>query len=173
MNKIIFLDIDGVLNSQKWYDFYISNEMYKDKSKDFDLDPSAIELLNSILEEVPSVRIVVSSTWRYDIDDTIDRLKAQGLKIPVIGKTSVKVHEDQYMPRGVLVKKWIDEHICSDTCNYVILDDDTDFLIDQANNFIKTSSSEGITEDNVKRAIGILGRDIKRSNPNQTQNPSI
>lgn len=161
MIKIIFLDIDGILNSHKWWDYYNENELSKDTKYDFDLDPQAIETLNSILDSVPSVKIVITSTWRFDFKDTVERLQAQGLRIPILDRTSVepRFHEGTYMPRGVLVKKWLSEHTNGETCNYVIFDDDMDFLLDQAYNLIITDTAIGITQDNVSKAIGILGRD--------------
>ena len=41
---------------------------------------------------------------------------------------------------------------------YVIFDDDTDFLLGQKDNFIQTNERTGITEEDVERARKILTR---------------
>ena len=41
---------------------------------------------------------------------------------------------------------------------YVILDDDSDMLYDQRNNFIQTHMYDGLSEDDVKKAIEILNK---------------
>ena len=159
MQKIIFLDIDGVLNSDAWYQKFWDQHLEKDSKFDYDLDPMAIDFLNEIKNAVPSVKIVITSTWRFDMDDTVSRLEAQGLEIPVIGSTSLKVHEDSYKPRGVLVKMWLDENV-KGTCNYVIFDDDIDFMLDQKRNFIHTDSMKGLQMEDVYMAIAILRGDL-------------
>ena len=72
------------------------------------------------------------------------------------------------IPRGVEIKQWIDTHIHSDNgkdwdykeigvdFNYVILDDDSDMLLEQAEYFIKTDPYLGLSEEDVKQAIKIL-----------------
>lgn len=162
MKKIIFLDIDGVLNSHAWWDKFNELKLHEEEGYDFDLDPEAIMRLNKILMLVPEVKIVITSTWRFDYKDTVERLQAQGLIIPIIGctTTSTLYHEGTYMPRGVLVKKWLNENTAGTTCNYVILDDDIDFLIEQRWNFIHTNIEIGLTDDDVQRTIAILGTNL-------------
>ena len=158
MKKIIFLDIDGVLNSHRWWDKFHEEGLASQEGYDFDLDPEAIMKLNRIMLKVPDVKIVITSTWRFDFKDTVERLQAQGLVIPVIDRTSVSLHESRMLPRGVLVDKWISEN-ARDTCNYVIFDDDRDFLLDQQWNFIQTDTAIGLTDGAVETAIAILGTD--------------
>jgi len=166
MKKIIFLDIDGVLNSHDWYDYYFDLKLYKDEKYDHDLSPMLIRRLNDIQKKVPSVEIIISSTWRFDFKDTVDRLVAQGLTIPVIGGTTIdpRYLDIECMPRGVLVAKWIRDNIGYSTCNYVILDDDCDFLIEQRDNLIVTDRGTGLSEEDVSRAIAILGKETSKVN---------
>jgi hypothetical protein len=42
--------------------------------------------------------------------------------------------------------------------NYVILDDDSDMLLEQAEHFVKTDTLLGLSEDDVERAIKILNQ---------------
>lgn len=62
MNKIIFLDIDGVLNSNQYW------ASIQDKKKimpemEFELDPQCLRNLKKITDETNS-KIVVTSTWK-------------------------------------------------------------------------------------------------------------
>ena len=75
------------------------------------------------------------------------------------------------IPRGVEIKQWIDTNIHSDNMknwkrkklgvdyNYVILDDDSDMLLEQKDNFVRTTSEIGLTDDDVKKAILILNNE--------------
>ena len=54
MRKILFLDIDGVLNSKEWF-----KQFYEDKHKTYDpLDPNLVKKLNSL-----DCEVVISSSW--------------------------------------------------------------------------------------------------------------
>lgn len=67
------------------------------------------------------------------------------------------------IPRGVEIKQWIDTHIHSDNgenwdrkevgidFNYVILDDDSDMLLEQEEHFIKTDTYLGLSVDDVEK----------------------
>ena len=56
--KIIFLDIDGVLNSIGWVE-RTKGTAYEDK----EIDPSKVRLLKQIIDKTDA-KIVLSSTWR-------------------------------------------------------------------------------------------------------------
>ncbi len=127
-------------------------------------------------------KIVISSSWRKNtVEDTKNYLTTIGHFVPflfpyadrIIGVT---IRAYAYVmqgirlsiPRGVEIKQWIDTHIHSDNgkdCgykeigvdfNYVILDDDSDMLLEQAEHFIKTDTYLGLSEEDVKQAIKIL-----------------
>lgn len=61
MNKVIFLDIDGVLNTKWWY-----TQMNRNTPKDkygYAFDPKAVANLRRIVEET-GADIVISSSWK-------------------------------------------------------------------------------------------------------------
>ena len=74
------------------------------------------------------------------------------------------------IPRGVEIKQWVDTHIHSDNgknwerkklgkdFTYVILDDDCDMLLEHKDNFIRTNSVIGLTDDDVSSAVAILNK---------------
>lgn len=154
--KILFLDFDGVITTQK--------SKYK-------LDLEALCLLGKILDATDA-KIVISSSWRrHTLEDTIKDLKdtsdfrMNGIEFPfidrIIGVTDriygfALTNKEKHISllRGVEIREWLREH--PEVTNYVILDDDSDMLLEQANHFIKTDTYKGLTEENVKQAINIL-----------------
>ena len=166
--KIIFLDVDGVVNSNGFYS--------KTQGRSGDFDPDAIALLNQ-LEEV-GAEVVISSSWG---EDAIKPLQDVGLKLPIIGCTEHFYTE--WLCRGNEIEKWINENLggggtkfgCDrdygepyyrkkykDTdidYEFVIFDDDTDFLLGQKDNFIRTNRLTGLTQADIDKAIKILNRE--------------
>lgn len=62
MRKIIFLDIDGVLNTERWHCQTASNELQDEYGYKF--DPVAVTNLSKIIEET-GADIVISSSWKF------------------------------------------------------------------------------------------------------------
>ena len=83
-NKVIFLDLDGVLNVEDG----IHSTFFK--YKDLYFEPELVERFNSLIERLPeNVKIVISSSWRTDMEDLEECLKDAGFLHwdRVIGKT--------------------------------------------------------------------------------------
>jgi|GEM_PF-656584 len=169
-DKIIFLDIDGVLNSRKWYyaRSTIPKEMFQhsdDRVNENDLrelDLTALGLLCKLVINTGS-KIVISSTWRMGKDPLYFRLlfNRRGIDFPrdvFIGCTpilsDVKNNQGEYITRGSEIQKWIDEH--NFTGKYVIFDDDSDFLLTQMPHFIQTTYEEGLLYEHYYKALCIL-----------------
>lgn len=147
--KIIFLDIDGVLNSRK----YLQSFRYKKrrtrlKFPDCDLDLVAIQHLNKICRETGAY-IVISSSWR-EFDDCIPALQRNGLNAPVVGKTPVL--ERATATRGEEIDAWTgwENHKIS---KYLILDDDSDMLQPQKKNLLQTTIQHGLDEEITNKAV--------------------
>lgn len=153
--KILFLDIDGVLNSGE----YIQSLRYKKRSElgfpDCDLDPVAIQHLNRLCR-VTGAKIVISSTWR-EFDDCIPALKRNGLKAPIVGKTPNLQRINRSCSRGEEIDSWEGWKLHK-LDNYLILDDDSDMLPKQKDNFIQTNPRQGLTEEITNIAIKKLGQ---------------
>ncbi len=61
-----------------------------------------------------------------------------------------------HIPRGVEIDNWINWNTGDEEFRYVILDDDSDMLLSQKDNFIQTDSLKGLSKDDVEKAIKIL-----------------
>jgi histidinol phosphatase-like enzyme len=159
MTKLIFLDFDGVLNSQLWY------VRTKGSREQDDLDTEAIGFLNTLIKKT-GAKVVVSSTWRIGrtVDELQEILNRNGFTGEVLDKTKdLRIGEDgDCILRGNEILQWIKshpEHVNVgywDYKNYVIFDDDTDMLYWQRNNFIKTNPYVGLTPSDIYNAEKIL-----------------
>lgn len=160
MIKIIFLDIDGVLNwFQKLTDPGIPNhEWSPEVMKSFGIKLEAfdpcIERLNKITDATGAL-IVLSTSWRKgylaDYADVVTFLKDRGVKAFIIGRTP---WGNGYKCRGEEIQAWVTEHE-AELDTWVILDDHTDMGL-VLNKLIQTEHDVGLTDDHVERAIKVL-----------------
>ena len=145
--KIIFLDIDGVLNSENYYKKV--DRTKKDWNK---FNPLAVEMIRRLIEEFDA-SIVISSTWRYGL---VKELKNELIKSGLVKY----LHKDWKTPeiypshRGEEINLWLDNH--SEVIDYVIIDDDENILEEQKNWFIRTDINVGMTEEHYYKAREIF-----------------
>ena len=145
--KIIFLDVDGVLNSRnKLIEIY--NKTHKPHSGySYPFDERCLENLKLLVQETSS-KIVITSTWRKDEVGRKTLLKALNeyeLDSNVIGYTPLL---DE--PRELEIKRFLIS--LKEKANFVILDDDSD-MGELMPFLIKTNGQVGLTYENVQEAI--------------------
>ena len=157
--KVIFLDIDGVLNCENAYRSgeckykeWVNHRGEKDHHQSF--CSWSKELLNKLIDETDA-KIVISSTWR---SSGIEFMKSvwqhEGMHGEIIGLTpNFRGDVDGYtIPRGCEIEKWLKDngfsHINWDKDtqqeyinktgieNYIIIDDDGDMLYGQRHHFV-------------------------------------
>lgn len=159
MEKYIFIDFDGVLNTEKY-----QKALYSEGKKTYDtygplFDPVAVENLRTILTKVPQAKIVIISSWKFEgLDKMLKLWKDRELPGEVAGISPNLIPEsleDLLAGKGREVRSWLAQHPAS---SYVILDDVPDFLPEQESHYIEIDPRVGITEDIAERAIVILGR---------------
>lgn len=144
--KIIFLDIDGVLNNGDFLYNQVQTQMTAPKEC---IDRKAVMLLNQLIDET-GAKVVISSSWRlfYTIEELREYLSENGFEGEVIDYT-----EDLYTePRGKEIKKWLDTHKVE---SFVILDDDGD-MAEVAPYLIQTDFYKGLLEEHVDSAVKML-----------------
>jgi len=158
--KVIFLDIDGVMNGQNFY------ERTK-KFKYWMFDPNAVKFLNKLVKKT-GAKIVISSSWRKGKKKSYFKkiFKKNKIKAEVIGMTDVLHFKNwnRSVFRGCEIQKWLDDHAIEidDHTNslkrskYVILDDDVDMLFYHRNNFVNTYELSGFDEEAYNQALKIL-----------------
>ena len=160
--KIIFLDIDGVLNHEAFYRERFENRYEKGAIEHpySEIDPKCTEHLNILCQDT-GAKVVISSTWRHSgLDYCKDVLEFHGFRGEIIDITP-SLRGNDYI-RGNEILKWIKDNeklIGQPYYNfteYVILDDDSDMLYWQRNNFLLIDRFVGLTMGDVFRAKKIL-----------------
>ena len=160
MRKIIFLDIDGVLNP-KWWD---SDKQSDNYGRLF--DAKAVANLAKIIE-VTEADIVISSSWKnIGLVELQNMWRDRGLPGKLVDITpdymsdEILLKEDSanvdYLyERGSEIQGWLLLH-GDDVGRYVIIDDMDDILPEQLSHFVQTDPEFGITIDDVKKVVHLL-----------------
>lgn len=156
--KIIFLDIDGVLNSSDWAGSF---EFKKKQAKglsfpDTHLDNVAIQRVDELCKRT-GAKVVISSTWR-EFEYCVPALRRNGFRGEIIGKTpdlDKKLDSGIWTSktRGEEIQAWLDQNECD---SYVIIDDDSDMLDSQKENFVHTNFMHGFTGSDIESAVEIF-----------------
>ena len=175
--KVIFLDIDGVLNGYNWYTYFLFRiirllhlfELWHKYYDTFDVKRKYARRLSTICKKT-GAKIVISSSWRggwyipYEekskrqksLEDNINRFHLE-----VIGITP----KDKDSKRGKEISQWLSEH--PEVDRFIILDDEKfdmmefygkELIITSTNGDIKGLPYEntGLKRKHVKQAIKIL-----------------
>ena len=167
--KVIFLDIDGVLNSEEY-----SHRWYKEnlgqKGHHIWVDERAIDRLINLIQK-SGCYIILSSSWRrYNLHDTILALSEySGLKRILPYLIGITPHRWQQGCRGGEIKRlmddwndWIKRGLISEKFkddkidNYIILDDNNDMLDEQKEHFIHVDWITGLQDSDVEKCLKIL-----------------
>jgi hypothetical protein len=140
--KLIFLDFDGVLNSE------LSVSQLGTRYKFW---PPSIQALNQLLSESGAL-IVVSSTWRehWTLKENAASLERAGL-LPgrVVGKTSVSGGE-----RGIEIDSWL-KSVPYSVQSFVILDDRDDMAMHRQR-LVLVDPKMGLGMKEARQAVGLL-----------------
>lgn len=146
--KAIFLDIDGVLNSAKWFRDNADNPNIKPYRE---MDPQLVGRFNRIIKET-GAKIVLSSAWRCH-DNWHENMIKNGITDNFIDRTG-NGHDGI---RGMQIREWAMKH--EELLRYAIIDDDSDMLWGQP--LFKTDWETGLTEEIADQVIEYLNGDKK------------
>jgi hypothetical protein len=152
MKKILFLDVDGVLNHRA---------CFSPSRGGSPLCPHAIARLQTVVEKT-GCRVVLSSTWRT-LPRFVDRLEEQGgfpgrhedwrtIEMPVEVKNGVVMTT---RCRGEEIAEWLSRH--PEVERFAIVDDDSDMLDAQKPHFVQTTFETGLLDEHAARLVEILG----------------
>lgn len=165
--KVLFLDIDGVLNSRQSVEMQRRIESNRRLPTYIGEDcfcPVAISNLNCLMEEVTNLRIVISSTWR--IFHTLDCIR-YGLNLAgflyahkIYGVTP----HNRMSCRGKEIEAWLDVHGDPlEVGSFAILDDSSD-MGEYSGHLVKTNYSIGFSMIELDEVVqGFSSGRFKRS----------
>lgn len=161
--KVIFLDIDGVLNSDEYFDKIKNLNIEGIESE---IDVGKIKLLKNAMDET-GARVVLTSSWRYTRN-------AQKLK-KLLSNYDIYVDSTPFMQneRGLEIKKYLSEHY--DIEDYVIVDDEIfdSYDEDLMKKLVKISNGngrnfgEGLLSKDVDEIINRLGKNKQKNKVNE------
>lgn len=170
--KVIFLDVDGVLNSEHWYKK--NHKRHPERCRtDTAIDPRYVRNLRKVVKKT-GAKIVLSATCRGVVRKDKTHYLHQILK-----KYGLEIYDYTIRlsgERGHEIQDWLDKH--RNVENIVILDDDSDMLhltkylvktkhgpyIKQDDGTFKRDTSlfawrkEGLNTSKAKEAIQMLKR---------------
>jgi hypothetical protein len=163
--KVLFLDIDGVLNStdNMIVQGILWNINKENKSRDqfgHLFDERCVRWLQYIIEKT-GCKIVISSTWRCSGLKTMQLMwEMRDLPGEVIGCTPTEVSQNMInlyaatnneADRGYEIQEWIDANKPE---KYCIVDDDNDMLSHQK--FVRTKSEYGLDKTAALSIVAVL-----------------
>lgn len=156
--KVLFLDIDGVLNNKGSIQRFRTNQTF---------DPENVKQINRICSETDA-RIVVSSNWRegnalWVMQGALGHKGITGRIIDLTPdlKALEGMAEDRYQlrVRGIEIQRWLCDNPW--VIRHAIVDDRP--VTGHDDNFFRTSDDVGITEEIANLVIDHLLEPVKQS----------
>ena len=143
--KVIFLDVDGVLNYDELF-------LHPDNADGLVLSPEILDRFCGIVKQTDA-KVVLSSSWRHGTNSlgmiTLE-LASRGVVIYGTTPTTFGCH------RGHEIQLWLESNNLVD--RFAILDDDrnAEYAIDWLGHFFCTDFNIGLTEDISNQVINWL-----------------
>lgn len=151
--KILFLDIDGVCNSEE--SFKKGNSAMKG-GRENHIDAYMAFLVGKIQLDT-DCKVVLSSSWRHHPES-----------VKFINERVVPIHDITGHCctgiRGAEIHQWLQKNVKGFSSTYdgdfriAILDDDNDMLLWQKDHFFKTSWKTGLTDEIANKVIEHLNK---------------
>lgn len=165
--KVIFLDFDGVLNSQGSF-LYEDNrrKKYKEQGVKGPVNETLCNVCTAnfqhVLDTYPDVKIVLSTTWRTSF--SLDWLKAKLEQYHIDSSRVIDCtpEDHRYGSRGNEIQWWLDKH--PTVTHYVIIDDNNWDITPKhgKDRFIETTWEGGMTFAHAHETIRKLSNGWKQ-----------
>ena len=176
--KVIFLDVDGVLNTSETYE--VVAKIFKETGiEELDIDTFRLEYLKKIIEKT-NAKIVLSASCRNSFvkeNNKIIPISEKGEKIyNLLSSYGIEIYDitpSNYDPknREITVKEWLSNN--DDIDSFIIIDDEPNMFNELLDRLIKTSKVKddemlinmddcvGLCEHHINIAINMLKSKIK------------
>lgn len=164
MKKIVFLDIDGVLNSDFW-----NKNHQREISVGTLIDESKIKLLCKLIKDTDA-QIILHSGWKYWFDPDLRPLRreAENLKVllekeglvisgvtPDHATEEIKNSKKFSLVKAGEILAWLEQH--NDVDAWVVMDDLDLHNAEVARHQVRTDQSIGLIDGDVEKAKRMLG----------------
>ena len=157
--KIIFLDIDGVLNS---------NDFREELKKEYNIDADKVKMLASIVEKT-NAEIVLHSAWRFWFDEELNptekssevlvaELNSYNLRItgvtPDLSTEEIRKTKKYSKVKAAEIRRFLSSNL--DVCSWIVIDD-LDLNDEEIRNHqVRPDSSIGLSKEHIEKAIKLL-----------------
>ena len=155
--KVIFLDVDGVLNSEHWYKKNHKKHPERCRTRTA-IDPRYVNNLKKIVSKT-GAKIVLSASCRSSVKER----KSHYLRV-ILKRYGLEIYDytpNTGMERGIDIQEWLNHH--KEVSNIVILDDDSD-MCHLTEYLVKTQCkswwhfNEGLCGKKARQAIKMLDK---------------
>lgn len=168
MDKYIFLDFDGVLNTEFYQNLLISQgKPWGDENGAF-FDPEAVMQFKHIVDAT-CADIIIESSWKYlglkALREMWAARRLPGRLIDITPSTACdswlltadlnNIDLEMGHCKGIEIESWLLDN-ASTEAPYIIIDDEYVILESLLPHFIMTNPFDGITKEIADRAIGML-----------------
>lgn len=136
--KVIFLDIDDVLNTME------------SRERGDLFDPNNVKALNAVLD-LTSAGIVLTSNWRLSASISEWEKILQSAGIHADGRVLGTTPWIEGASRGIEIAYWLENSLCLVNC-YAIFDDRDD-MTPCAEHLLRTTPKDGLTIELAREAI--------------------
>lgn len=156
-NKIIFLDFDGVMDTESYDSYLVNNNIPNVDEYGPVFDPMCVKALESILNAT-GAQIVVSSTWKEFM--TLEKIREMWKKRNLSGYIlDVTLNVNPHF-RGDEINAWLESQ--EEECLYAIIDDmdASQFTEEQLSYFVQANPWCGMDEETEQRVLYIMRHEI-------------
>lgn len=158
--KLLFLDIDGVLN----WESYVAKDWLEPIEDEWYgahvIDPECVAVLNEVVAAT-GCRLVLSSTWRvrYKVFGEVNAiLKSRGLATNLWRRTDAPFQLEpggRWSKRGDEIMRFVGTRPTFDGLTWAVLDDEPMDLV--GDHLVLTDSAFGLQPEHVGALVDILG----------------
>lgn len=153
--RLIFLDVDGVLNSSAWYDGFLSDHRPIPRPP---IDREAVARLELVVRAT-GAHLVLSTSWRGEVRLPLWLLQ-HGCSGAVVGRTPYLYDRHGYhVERGVEIASWLRRKArCGVAIRSFVILDDGDDMGSLRSNLVQTTQELGLQDEHVEHAMALLGQ---------------
>ncbi|SFN97186.1 Broad specificity phosphatase PhoE [Pseudobutyrivibrio sp. UC1225] len=160
--NVIFLDVDGVLNSKFW-----DNEHQREISEGKYVDVDSVKLFSKLVKKT-NAKVILHSGWRFWFDDEMkpnraeakffaDVMEKEGVFIsgvtPDLTTEEIRKAKKFSLVKAGEILQWLKDN---PTDNWLVIDDLDLQNSEIASHQVKTDAEVGLTENDVEKALNLL-----------------